>query len=686
MEIKKIVRALIVALTFVAILPFTPFALNSANAAYGELDTSYGTNPAGYNFLLPNLTINGFQIELSVANASAVDSQNRLVITGYVGYDDGDRTAAIVARFLSDGSPDASFGPNNQGYNIVSINDEEMFNGVAIQSSGKIVAVGSYVDPNTSRQTWLVTRFESNGLVDTNFGATGTGFESTTAFASSYANSILVTSTDQILVVGSSNLGQSDAFPTLAKYDANGLPLLSFGEFGSGFETITVGGTTDEFSAITLANNGEIIVVGSSNSGGTPHVLIASFSTSGVPNLSFGGSNNGFNTTTFSSSDTRLMAVSVLSSGKIIAAGSKDSRQLALLARYNANGTLDNSFGSSNNGFEAFQVFTEQYINSLVLDGADHVLVGGSTRNGAAESWFFVGRFDQNGIFDSQFGDNGIAKFNISYSDVINSLAKNSTGEILFAGSSRFIASPDESIVIGRLRATIPATTSPQVQTIPDPIQQSLIETVTLTGETATSIVLSGKFPEPIVNIVLNQEPISPTEWRQTPVSVTIPDVAPGNYVVQIFNGAVPLLPEQKVSVVKVIAPIPAPIPAPQVKVEPTPPTTVEAPAVINVPVQVQALKVYFAMASARLEESSKAAISAWFEEFGDSAQMLKITGYAQATPKGASLDPALSARRARAVKHFFIELGYTGKFRTSGAGRTTLNKAESRYVEVVTP
>jgi hypothetical protein len=67
-------------------------------------------------------------------------------------------------------------------------------------------------------------------------------------------------------------------------------------------------------------------------------------------------------------------------------------------------------------------------------------------------------------------------------------------------------------------------------------------------------------------------------------------------------------------------------------------------------------------------------------------AKMLSITGYTQATSKGAALDPALSARRARAVKNFFIELGYPGKFRTSGAGRMTLNNPESRYVEVVTP
>jgi outer membrane protein OmpA-like peptidoglycan-associated protein len=120
--------------------------------------------------------------------------------------------------------------------------------------------------------------------------------------------------------------------------------------------------------------------------------------------------------------------------------------------------------------------------------------------------------------------------------------------------------------------------------------------------------------------------------------------------------------------------------------IAPTSPTKVETSAAVDGPTQVKAFKVFFAMASAELEESSKEAINTWFEEFGSKAQILKITGYAQATPKGASLDPALSARRARAVKNFFIELGYTGKFRTSGAGRTTLNKAESRYVEVVTP
>lgn len=133
------------------------------------------------------------------------------------------------------------------------------------------------------------------------------------------------------------------------------------------------------------------------------------------------------------------------------------------------------------------------------------------------------------------------------------------------------------------------------------------------------------------------------------------------------------------------VAPAPA-VPTPEVTITPSPAIKEEFPLPATAPVALPSLKIYFAMASDKLEEKSQAAIRIWFKEASVNAKKLNITGYAQATPKGASLDPALSARRARAVKNFFIKLGYTGKFQTSGAGRTTLNQAQSRYVEVLVP
>lgn len=260
------------------------------------------------------------------------------------------------------------------------------------------------------------------------------------------------------------------------------------------------------------------------------------------------------------------------------------------------------------------------------------------------------------------------------------SLNLNSSNEIIFSGTTLGLNNNFKVLTIARLSSSPRASsTTTGIQNIPDPSQQSVIETVTVTGESTTSIVLVGKFPEPIVNIVLNHVPISPSGWKQTPTSVTIPDAEPGNYVIQIFNGAVPLLPEQQIRIIK--ATIPTNSPAPQVTGAPTSQVTVETSVAITKPTEIKAFKVYFAMGSAKLNKSSKEAIRNWFEDFGDEAQMLNVTGFAQATPKGASLDPALSARRARAVANYLKSLGFKGDIRVTGAGRTSLNSPESRYV-----
>ena len=62
----------------------------------------------------------------------------------------------------------------------------------------------------------------------------------------------------------------------------------------------------------------------------------------------------------------------------------------------------------------------------------------------------------------------------------------------------------------------------------------------------------------------------------------------------------------------------------------------------------------------------------------------ITVTGYAQPTPKGASLDAALSKSRAAAVAKLLKANGVTTKVTYLGAGRATVNAPSSRYVEIV--
>jgi uncharacterized delta-60 repeat protein len=181
---------------------FSPTPYNSANAAYGQIDNSFGGVGTGYNYLQPSATINGFAVENSKATSGVLDSLNRKVIAGYVSYDDGDGTAFLVARFTSDGLIDTSFGPNREGFNILNINGRESFESVKLQSDGKIVAAGHFKDSSSGLISLALVRFSENGIIDTTFGNSGTGIETTTSALSSSITTLLIDSSDQIIVVG----------------------------------------------------------------------------------------------------------------------------------------------------------------------------------------------------------------------------------------------------------------------------------------------------------------------------------------------------------------------------------------------------------------------------------------------------------------------------------------------------
>lgn len=661
----------------------------SASAVYGEIDNTYGGNGSGYNFLdITDSSIN-FPIEKSRITSSAIDSQGRLVVAGYTLYDDTDRQAFAIARFNPNGTLDTTFGPNNQGFVSLYRSTRDYFYAVAVQSDDKIIAagrtrVGSYFN-------WVVVRVTASGVLDTTFGSGGTGYEMTSAGLRSTATAIAISPNNEIYVAGTTTLDpwiSPQVLPTVAKYDANGVLIPSYGSYGTGIETITVGDFSPNINGLTLSSSGEAIIVGGVDDNVFMKVFISRFSANGTPDLAFGGNNTGFDTTTVASSMTFFNAATIQSDGKIVAAGSKDSGQLGVLARYNSDGTLDGSFGASNNGFVDLQVQDEIAITSVRVDTSGHIVTGGQSRLGAGSTSFVVARYTATGSLDTSFGNqSGYFLANLSTRDVVNTVQVTSTGGVIFAGHSVQQNSNADSFVVGRLQAApVVAGPAPAIS-VPDPIQQSVIlsiDSITPTTETPAAIVIEGNFPEPIVNIIVNQEPLAPQRWEQSPTQVVITRVDSGPQIVQIYNGAVPLLPEQKI-VIPAIAPAtptavvlpPLPLPEPESVIVGQPLDTAKV-------VSAAPLNIYFTMASSTLGDVSKKRISAWFFEFGSGLKSLQITGFAQPTPKGAALDPALSQRRANSVKKYLKELGFQGSITTRGAGRTTANVATSRYVEVI--
>jgi len=85
---------------------------------------------------------------------------------------------------------------------------------------------------------------------------------------------------------------------------------------------------------------------------------------------------------------------------------------------------------------------------------------------------------------------------------------------------------------------------------VPDPQQQSSLTSVSPTKAIArgqTPIVITGTFVEKVTNITFNGVAITRDSWIQTPttLSISMSNKAIGQYAIQVYNGSIPLLPEQ---------------------------------------------------------------------------------------------------------------------------------------------
>ncbi|MBN2577779.1 MAG: hypothetical protein JXB10_02220, partial [Pirellulales bacterium] len=119
------------------------------------------------------------------------------------------------------------------------------------------------------------------------------------------------------------------------------------------------------------------------------------------------------------------------SDGKIIVAGDGEEGQYYLV-RYNTNGDLDTSFGVEG------KVVTQHPALAVALQGEDEkIITVGSLLNGDNND-FSIARYDAEGNLDLSFGTGGVVQTNFSGSsnDLAQAVVVQSDGKIVVAGSS----------------------------------------------------------------------------------------------------------------------------------------------------------------------------------------------------------------------------------------------------------
>lgn len=210
------------------------------------------------------------------ANAVAITSNGKIIIGGYTGGSSALTNNAMVTRLNSNGTLDTSFNSPNGSIVVDLSGRDDRINSIAIQPDGKIVAGGfaSFIGAvDLPDPRFAILRFNAGGTLDTTFDTDGKVFTNFTT-GSDMAEAIALQTNGKIVAVGSAGNGSSSNF-AVARYNANGSPDLTFS--GDGRLTTDIFTGEDRATAVAIQANGRIVVAGQAFNGTDTDIVLTRY-------------------------------------------------------------------------------------------------------------------------------------------------------------------------------------------------------------------------------------------------------------------------------------------------------------------------------------------------------------------------------------------------------------------------
>ena len=332
----------------------------------GSLDQTFGNG--GLVTTDPN--------EFENATAVAIQPDGKIVVAGNISRLDGAHDFLVV-RYNEDGTLDPSFGQDGvvttDFYNTMAFAAD-----MAITPNGKIV-VGGEVFGFGQDSDFAIARYKSNGDLDETFGSGGKVVAGSTTIHES-VRAMVVNTKGEIVLAGDANTAEPGILNydfLLARFDRDGNVDASFGLNGLVITDFTV---VDSLGDVALTPDGDIIAVGTVEpSPGKFDFVVARYDRHGSLDPSFGTA--GRVITDFSMKDDFAFAVAVRPNGKIVVAGTSGfvigtSQNDFALARYERDGNLDQSFGSGGLVTTDFSSYTDEAMAITILPSGRIIAAG----------------------------------------------------------------------------------------------------------------------------------------------------------------------------------------------------------------------------------------------------------------------------------------------------------------------
>jgi uncharacterized delta-60 repeat protein len=323
---------------------------------------------------------------------------------------------------------DCSFATN--GVLTADLGGTEAAHDAALTASGALLILNSDL---------RVTRITPAGAVDTSFGTAGSVTPIIPGSPSAF--DLAVDSQGRILIAGGRTDGDNEVF--VARLTSAGVLDTSFGGgdgwIGFDWSADTASGGIDRVGDLLVASGDRPVVIGSYDANGNifnpsnANIAVARLTDSGVLDASFGVGGIGVASSP-GSVDDDARGGAIDADGRILTIGAwspSSGPRNTIVTRWNANGTLDTSFGTG--GVLVSDLSTtniDDFGISMAIDGSNRAMLLSSTGDDPT-----IARLTEAGTLDTSFGTGGIVQRSfVGGQDVTERILVQSDGRILVTG------------------------------------------------------------------------------------------------------------------------------------------------------------------------------------------------------------------------------------------------------------
>ena len=386
------------------------------------LDTSYNaTGMASFDF--------GNSQDDSAFDAY-INNADEVVMTGASVHPTGNQTDFAALKIDSSGTLITGFGTN--GLLVVDIDGDGT--GTSNQSTGTTVASDSsnnlYFGIYTGNSLFdtVIYKTDANGSVDNTYGTSGQATFGLSDQENTAEDLQIDSSNRAVLLTTTTTVVEPDV--VVARYTSAGILDSSFSV--DGFNTLDATFSVDTLSELielsVAPHAGKFVAVGTTVGVSGSVLIVARYNADGSQDETFGI--NGYYVHVSVESTSVGQDIVELSDGKLVVVGSSDEQGLVVMLK--TDGTLETSFNETSfnhQGSKLLSSGSQLSFNAVAVDSNNKIVVAGTDGYD-----IYIARMSVSGTLDSNFGDSGEFKSDLNANETVEDIAIQSNNAIVAVG------------------------------------------------------------------------------------------------------------------------------------------------------------------------------------------------------------------------------------------------------------